>query len=421
MASANEYQQSEEKLIFSKHKERMILFRKIPTNEQGFVLLVLPFKIQKKILKQLNNEEIVDLIKYLDFNETVRLLRSLKKERRKEIIGELNEDIKEKINFLLSFDPETTASLINLNYIEVDKSSSFAEVIEKVKEYERKTRKFPEILVVDNGFLVGELEGYTLFFHNQDEKIENYIRNVPSVKYNEHKKTLISLFRKNPTDQVVVLDDNNSILGVIYSYDILQLIEEQSSKSLSEFAGVSEEEDVYDSVLTKVKNRYQWLIINLGTAFLASWVVSLFQETISKWVLLAVYMPIVAGMGGNAATQTLAVVVRGLALKEINFKRAKRLIINEMAAGAINGIINGVIVAIVTSLFNKSPLLGLVVGLAMIINLIIAGLFGVIVPLAMKRLGKDPASSATIFITTATDVCGFFSFLGLATLILPFR
>jgi len=417
----DQYQQLEEELVFSKHKERMVLFRKIPTNEQGFVLLVLPFKIQKKVLKQLNNEEIVELIKYLDFNEAVKLLRSLKKERRKEIIEELNEDIKEKVNFLLSFDPETAASLINLNYIEVDKNSSFAEVREEVKEYERKTRKFPEILVVDNGFLVGELEGSTLFFHNQDEKIENYVRSVPSVKYNEHKKTLISLFRRNPTDQVVVLDDNDSILGVIYSSDILQLIGDQSSKSLSEFAGVSEEEDVYDSVLTKVKNRYQWLIINLGTAFLASWVVSLFQKTISKWVLLAVYMPIVAGMGGNAATQTLAVVVRGLTLKEINFKRAKRVIINEMAAGAINGIINGVIVAIVASLFNKSPLLGLVVGLAMIINLIIAGLFGVIVPLVMKRLGKDPASSATIFITTATDVCGFFSFLGLATLILPFR
>jgi len=160
------------------------------------------------------------------------------------------------------------------------------------------------------------------------------------------------------------------------------------------------------------------LIINLATAFLAASVVSLFQETISAFVLLAVYMPIVAGMGGNAGTQTLAVVVRGLALKEIELKTAKRVIINEIIAGGINGIINGILVAAVAILWNKNPMFGLVIGLAMVINLIIAGFFGAIVPLIMKQLGKDPASSATIFITTATDVFGFLSFLGLATILL---
>ena len=139
---------------------------------------------------------------------------------------------------------------------------------------------------------------------------------------------------------------------------------------------------------------------------------------ISAFVLLAVYMPIVAGMGGNAGTQTLAVVVRGLALKEIGSKKAKKIIINEVIAGAINGTINGVIVAVVAILFNKNPLFGLIVGIAMVINLIVAGFFGTIIPLIMKKLKKDPASSATIFITTATDVFGFFVFLGLASILL---
>ena len=202
---------------------------------------------------------------------------------------------------------------------------------------------------------------------------------------------------------------------MIYSDDILRIIEKRSLNTLRDFAGVSKEEDVFDSALTKVKNRYKWLIINLGTAFLAASVVGLFQETISAFVLLAVYMPIVAGMGGNAGTQTLAVVVRGLTLKEIV---GKRVVINEMLAGAINGIINGAIVAAVAAFLHKNPMLGLIVCLAMIINLIIAGMFGAIVPLIMKRLGKDPASSATIFITTATDVLGFFAFLGLASIFL---
>ena len=214
------------------------------------------------------------------------------------------------------------------------------------------------------------------------------------------------------------MDEVGSILGIIYSDDILKIIEKKSADNLYGFAGVSEEEDIYDSPLTKVKNRYKWLLINLVTAFLAAAVVSLFQDTISAFVLLAVYMPIVAGMGGNAGTQTLAVVVRGLALKEIELKTAKRAIINEVIAGAINGAINGILVALVAWLWNGSFMLGIIVFIAMIVNLIVAGLFGAVIPLALKAIGKDPASSATVFITTATDVCGFFVFLGLASILL---
>ena len=205
---------------------------------------------------------------------------------------------------------------------------------------------------------------------------------------------------------------------MIYSDDILQIIGKETARNLRHFAGVSEEEDVFDPILTKVKNRYRWLIINLGTAFLAAAVVGLFEKTIAVFTLLAVYMPIVAGMGGNAGTQTLAVMVRGIALNEIRWKNAKKAIVNEMGAGGINGIINGILVACVAILLNKSPLLGFIVAVAMVLNLIIAGFFGAVVPLIMKRMGKDPASSATIFITTATDVFGFFAFLGLATILL---
>jgi len=404
------------KLIFFP-KERIVIFRKIPVNQQGFILLALSGRIQKKIIGKLKNEEIISLLHYLDPGEAVNLLRNVGERQRKKIIAELSSDIKEKVEFLLKFNPKTAAGLMNLNYIEIDKNTSFKKVSEIVRKYEKRTRKFPEILIVENGFLKGELEGYSLFSRKKGEKIDKYIRKIPSIKYNKSEREIVNLFKKNPKNQIIVLDEDESILGIIYSADILGLISSQSARDLSSFAGVKEEEDIYDSALTKVKNRYKWLIINLGTAFLAASVVGLFQNTISKWVLLAVYMPIVAGMGGNAGTQTLAVIVRGLALREIELKTAKRVIINEMAAGAINGVVNGIIVAAVAIFFNKTPLLGLVVGIAMFVNLIIAGLFGTIIPLAMKKLGKDPASSATVFITTATDVCGFFVFLGLATLI----
>jgi len=402
-------------LIFSP-KKRMAVFKKMPVNEQGFVLLALSRHVRKKIIEELSNKEIIDLIRYLDPEDAAGLLRSAKNYQREKIIKDLGTEVKEKVEFLLKFNPRTAAGLMNLNYIEVKEDISFGELFEIIRKYEKETSRFPEILVVRNGFLKGELEGHFLFGKRKNEKIKKYVKKVPSIKYDKSEKEVIKLFQKHPRKEIVVLDENKSILGIIYSSDMLRLIK-HSASDLTSFAGVKEEEDIYDSALTKVKNRYKWLIINLGTAFLAASVVGLFQGTISKWVLLAVYMPIVAGMGGNAATQTLAVVVRGLALREIELKTASQALINEIGAGAINGLINGLIVAAVASLFNKSPLLGLVVGIAMIINLIIAGIFGTIVPLIMKKLGKDPASSATIFITTATDVFGFFSFLGLASLV----
>jgi len=402
-------------LIFSRN--RISIFRKIPVNRGGFLLLNLPKRVQRKIINKLETEEVIRVLHFLDLDRVVDLLQCLKREKAKKIIKKLNTDIRKKVEFLFKFDPRTAAGLMNLNYIEVDKNLIIKDVLEMVKKYEKRTKKFPEIIVVDNGFLLGELEGHRLF-SSPGEKIEKFVRKIPSVKYNESEKEIVKVFKKNPRKQIAVLDDDKSVLGIIYADDILKIIEKKTGEDLYSFAGINEEEDVYDSAIIKVRNRYKWLIINLGTAFLAAFVVSLFEKTISAFVLLAVYMPIVAGMGGNAGTQTLAVVVRGLALGEIELKRVKRIIVNEVTAGVINGIIDGIIVAGVAIFFNKAPLLGVLVGVAMVINLAIAGFFGAIIPLVMKKIGKDPASSATIFITTATDVCGFFVFLGLASILL---
>ncbi|MBU3942976.1 magnesium transporter [Patescibacteria group bacterium] len=397
--------------------KRLNNFRKLPVNRQGFLLLEFSRHLQNKILSQLETEEIINLLRYLDLKMVVDLLQCLNEKDSQEITQKLNDDIKKKVEFLLKFDRKTAAGLMNLDYVEVDKNLTIREVLKVVQGYEKKTKKFPEILVVDNGFLLGELEARSLFI-SPNNKITNYIKKVPSVKYNEKEKVVINIFKKNPHNQIVVLDEDKSIIGVIYSDDILKLIKKETGKDLYSFAGLRKEEKIDDSFLVKVKNRYKWLIVNLGTAFLAASVVSLFEPTISKFVLLAIYMPIMAGMGGNAGTQTLVVVVRGLALQEINSKMARKIILNEMATGAINGIINGSIVALVAILFNKNPLLGLILGVSMFTNLIIAGLFGTIIPLTMKKLGKDPASSAAVFITTATDISGFFIFLGLATILL---
>jgi len=219
---------------------------------------------------------------------------------------------------------------------------------------------------------------------------------------------------------VAVLDDDGSILGVIYADDILHLIEEEAGETLYEFTGVAGEESALDGPVAKIRSRYKWLIINLGTAFMAAAVVGLFESTIAAIAVLAAYMPVVAGMGGNAGTQAMAVTVRGISLDQVSLSTGSRVIPQRIIAGAVNGLITGVLVAVIATVFapEYGALLGLVIGVAMVANLIIAGFFGALIPLVLDRLGQDPATSATIFITTATDVLGFFVFLGLAQAVL---
>ncbi len=403
--------------LISSPENRLSTFKVIPTNKQGFILLGLSKHIREEIIHKLTNQELLQLIVYLDPDETTDLLQKIDSSRRKDILQKLSAEVKGKVEYLLRFNPRTAAGIMSLNYIQAEKNITFGSLSKLIRKHESRTGKVPSILVVEDGFLIGKLPTHTLAIAKKSEKILKYVRKIPHIKYDQDEGDIVNVFKKNPHNKIVVLDKDNSIMGVIYSDDVLRLTEHNPSEELSDFAGVGEE-DVFDSMAVKVKSRYKWLIINLATAFLAAYVVSLFEPTIAAFTLLAVYMPIVAGMGGNAATQTLAVVVRGLALKEIELKTARKVIINEMAAGAINGIINGIIVAIVAVLWNKSPLLGFVTAVAMVVNLIVAGFFGALIPLIMKRLGKDPAASATIFITTATDVFGFLTFLGLATIML---
>ncbi len=405
------------KLVHSP-KKRLSLFKEIPTNEQGWVLLDLSKHLQKDILKKLKDDEIVELLHYIDPDDVTDLLQNLSKKRKNKILEDLEENIKEKVEFLLRFDPQTAAGMMNLDYVLVEKDKTLKELSKVVKTHEKNTGKFPTILVTEKGNLIGELQGHVIALYGAKEKVSKHVRKVPTIRYDKREKEVIQEFKKHKHGKIVVLEENKSVLGIIYSDDILQIIERHTGNHLYDFAGLKKEETIHDSISTKVKNRYKWLIVNLFTTFLAASVVSYFQETISAFVLLAVYMPIIAGVGGNAGVQSLAVVVRGITLKEIELENGKKIILNEMITGAVNGFIIGVLVAAVASILNQTPLFGLIVGTAMFVNLIIASFFGTLIPLIMKKLGRDPATSATVFITTATDMCGFFIFLGLATLIL---
>ncbi len=405
LAIANSPAPAEEFDRLSRERKRELFFR-------------FPQSLQESLVADMDTEHLRSFVRRLDPDELTDVLALAPEERREGVLQQLDENRREKVEYLLGFEGESAGGIMRLNYVTVDVSRDLATVANRVRDFEDQTGDVPTILITDDGDLVGELPGQVLAMTGEGVDLAEHVREIPSVSYMAPDSTVADVFRSNPESSVVVLDDDGAIIGVIHAEDLLRVVEEEATGTLYEFTGVKEEESILDGPFTKVKYRYQWLIINLGTAFLAAGMVGFFEDTIAAFTLLAVYMPVVAGMGGNAGTQSMAVTVRGIALEQITLATGGRAIINEVIAGAANGLITGVLVALIASVFNQSPLLGLVLGVSMVLNLIIAGFFGTIIPLALDRVGKDPATSATIFITTMTDVLGFFIFLGLAQSVL---
>ncbi len=399
-------------------RHRLGLFLDMSLQDQAVVLPMLSKHVRQTLVVGLPDDALLPILERVDPDNATDLMRLLPTGKRQRMLEGLSEGLKDTVSTLLEFDTETATSLMNVDYIQATPQDDIAAVSTRFKLHEQRTGRPPVVLVLEDGKLTGFLPAYQLGFGQPSERIGKYVKEIPAISYSAAKHEVTELFRAHPHNKVAVLGDDKSVMGIIFSDDVLKLLQEQQSASLYNFAGINAEESVLDTAKHKVKFRYKWLIINLATCFLAAFTVGLFEETIAKYVLLAVYMPIVAGMGGNAATQTLAVVVRGLALRQLELRTAYRTLKNELGAGFINGLINGFLVAFIVIIKDHDALLALVLALAMVINLLVAALFGTIVPLIMQKLKKDPATSATIFITTATDVLGFMAFLGLATVIL---
>ena len=407
------------RLTYKKASARAEEFRSLPLSTQGAVLPLLSPRIQQHLLEGLPIPEVVDVLDHSDLHQAqVMVGRIRDKARRKKIIERLKSDVYGKLEQFISFHPSATFSLLSLNYIYVPDTTTVNATADAIAEYRSQTGKFPEVLVHKNGELAGVVPLNVLIREHGRTTLKNCVEEVEVLRYNDDPKKTLDFFAQKPHASVVVLDNDGSVLGIIYADDVLALLEKQGAEALYDFAGVTESERPFDSVAQKVKRRWRWLVLNLATAFLAGGVVWLFEDVIAQIVVLAIYLPIIAGMGGNAATQSLAVMVRGISIGEVSLKNGLPAIRREVLAGTINGIIIGILVSIVAILWNQSLMLGVVIGVAMIINLAIAGFFGTLIPLVLKHMGKDPATSATIFITTTTDVLGFLAFLGLAALLL---
>jgi len=397
-------------------KERMATLRSLSVPEQAAVFTELSPYVQQTILEQLKTIEIIDLLDHLDMQQAEHALAKIANSKRRErIVKRLKGEVKEKLEYFLRFHPQASLELITFNYVFLSANKTIAMAADIVDEHYEETGKYPEILIHENGELVGEVPLSVMVRARNTTKLKTLVRPIETIAYQSEVNEIIDRLVASKSKKLVVLDHDTSVLGVVYADMARQLFSNLPAESLYDFAGVDDSERPFDSVAKKVNGRYRWLILNLITTFLASSVVLFYQGTLDVLTILTIYIPVIAGMGGNAATQTFAIMVRGLTLGTVSLKNAAPAIWRELGAGFLNGIIIGAIVALISAVWHGEPLLGLVVASALICVHVIAALAGTIVPLLMKHLGKDPAATSTIFITTATDVLGLVFLLGFAT------
>jgi magnesium transporter len=402
-----------------KPDERMDILRSMPVPQRSAIFEKLSPHVQQSILKQFKSDEIVEMLDHLDMQQAEHIIKRIPNQKRREkIVLKLKGEIKEKMDYFLRFHPKATLALINFNYLFLDASTTVGDAATVIDEHYQETGKYPEVLVHQFGELLGEVPLASLVRERNTSTLRKHVKFIDSIKYQAEINNVIDILVSTGKRKIVVLDRDTSVLGIIYSDAAKALFGNLPAESLYDFAGVDDSEKPFDSIGRKVQHRYKWLILNLATSFLAGSVVLSFQSTLDSVTILSVYIPIIAGMGGNAATQSFAIMVRGLTLGTVSMKTAGPAIWREFGAGVANGIIIGIIVAIISLIWNGNPALGAVVGVALVGAHIVAGVAGSFIPLLMKQLGKDPAATSTIFISTVTDVLGLFFLLGLASLFL---
>ena len=400
-------------------KSKLLNFRGLSLQEKVEVMSNIPEYIQYEIFIQMNPKEIAETLECLETDDIINILKSFSEEKKDKILENIKEDKRENLKHLFDIDPDSAIGIMSTNFVIVDIDDFILEIAKQIKLHVKRTGKPPSIIVLEKNKFVGYMPVYELGFVGPGTPIRRYVRAMPYVYEDADHQEILDVFHRKPQSRIVILSKSETVIGIIHSEDILSFLKGKEASSLYSVAGIQRHESAFDSPNRKYAFRSKWLAINLATSFLAAFTVSLFEATLTKYVFLAIYMPIIAGMGGNAATQTLAVMVRAISLDRVSLRKIWPVLRNELISGFYNGVTNGILIAMVSYLFSRNIGLSIVLGLSMVISLFIAAFFGTLVPVIMQKLGKDPASSATVIITTATDVIGFFSFFALAVIILP--
>lgn len=373
--------------------------------------------IRRQLLEELPNEDIAEGLGVLDSDDAVYILEDLDEEDQAAILGELPYADRAQLQKSLDYPEESAGRRMQTEFIAVAPFWTVGQTIDYMREARDLPDSFYEIYVVDPAFrLLGAVALDKVLRTGRDEKVTSIMTETRHwVLATDDQEEVARMFERYNLVSCAVVDDSDRLVGVMMVDDIVDVIQEEAEEDLRALAGVGDEE-ISDSVVTIARSRLTWLVVNLGTAVLASVVIALFEDTIQAMVALAVLMPIVASMGGNAGTQTMTVAVRGIATQELSARNLLRVLNREVLVSFVNGIALAVLIGFTAYLWFSNAGLGIVIGSAIVINMVFAGLSGLLIPIVLDRMNVDPAIASSVFVTTVTDVVGFFAFLGIAAL-----
>jgi magnesium transporter len=387
-------------------------------NIEPEIFIELNESIQSEVLQLLTIDSISNILKRLESDNAVAILENLELEKKNLVLEKLPPKDRFLLEEGLSYPEDSAARLMQREFTAIPSNWTVGQTIDYLRESKDLPQEFLEIFIVDNDFKpIGTVPSSRVLRTPRESKMNLIMREMPVlISVNMDQEEVGHTFESYNLVSAGVVNKNNKLVGMITADDVVTVVQEEAEEDVLRLAGVGDEE-ITDTVFVKTKRRFNWLLINLATALLASWVISIFGAEIEKVVALAFLMPIVASMGGNAGMQTLAVTIRAIATKELSSSNINKIVGKEFLIGVLNGIIFAIITAIIVQLWFKQIDLSIIIAASMVLNMIVAGLFGILIPVTLKKMKIDPALASSVFVTTVTDVIGFLSFLGIGSLV----
>ena len=401
--------------------DQVQLFRLLAPQPAGNVLSELDDATRTELVRALDEVEISRILDRMPSDHVVEVVEELPREEADKLLDLMQEEKSEAVHELLEYGEKTAGRLMSTGVIAVYESATVAQAIEHIRKAASGDNAFYLYVLDEHDHLVGLVPLHRLLTANPSTPIRSIrSENVESVTVDTDQEEVAQLARRYNLLQVPVVDGARRLVGAISAEDVIDVIDEEATEDIQRLGGVAGDETVLDPPRQVLRTRLIWRFINLGTAVLAASVIGLFESSIQALATLAVFMPIVASMGGIATTQTATVAVRGLAVGDLTRGVLRRVLMKEVWLGLTTGAANGLVIAVIAYLWKGHWLLAVILGIAMVINMLVAAVVGTLVPVALKTFRVDPAIASGVIITTFTDVCGFFSFLGLATLLIRF-
>ncbi len=401
-------------------EERLIIWHLVKTEYDGDVLLETSDAVRESLITDMDSEELIAAAEQLDADEIADLVPDLPRDVIDNVFRSLPIAELEQLRAAMSYPEDAVGALMDFDVITIRENVRLEVVLRYLRRLDELPDHTDQLFVVDrNGHLKGVLLVSQLLVSDPDLEVTQIMtKEMVKLHPDDNAEQAAHAFERYDLVSASVVDSDDKLQGRVTVNTVIDFIREKAESEALNLAGLSEEEDLFAPVLRSVRNRWVWLAINLVTAFIASRVIGIFEDSIEKLVALAALMPIIAGIGGNSGNQTITMIVRALALGQINTDSAWKLIRKEIGVSAVNGLIWGTVVGVFTYVIYQNASLGLVMTMAMILNLLLAALLGVLIPLTLRKFGRDPALGSSVMITAVTDSGGFLIFLGLATILL---